>query len=416
MKGKTMNTHRLCSFLLAFLLLSLFLISAVGCGGMTVQAHDLMEDIVPQKKEGLQVDEHFLQCFSDFSIRLFQETREEGQNALISPYSVMIALAMTANGASGQTLTQMEELFGCERTNLNSYLLYCIKSLGGDQLKIANSIWFRNTLPVKKSFLQVNADFHKADAYSCSFDETTLSDINYWIKKNTDGMIEKLLEELDSNAQMVLVNALAFDAKWKTKYESAAISKRYFTALNGEKTKVSFQKSTESLYIRTSQATGFLKPYDGEKFSFLGLLPNEGVDFEEYLSSLTGESLLSAIRSAQPLEVEVNLPQFESEYSAELSAPLQKLGMSNAFGDSADFSGISDNTDLFIDQVLHKTVFSLDDQGTKAAAVTSEIMKNYSMTIGVPLDRIVTLDRPFVYAIVDTQTGLPLFLGTLTTI
>ena len=111
--------------------------------------------------------------------------------------------------------------------------------------------------------------------------------------------------------------------------------------------------------------------------------------------------------------VEANIPQFETEYSAELNAPLKNLGMMDAFGNSADFSGISEADELFISQVLHKTAFSLDDQGTKAAAVTSEIMKNYSMTIGVPLDRIVTLDRPFVYAIVETQTGLPLFFGTL---
>ena len=229
-------------------------------------------------------------------------------------------------------------------------------------------------------------------------------------------MIEKLLDELDTDAQMILINALTFDAKWKTKYESDAISKQYFTALNGEKTKVSFQKSTESLYISTEQATGFLKPYDGEKFSFLALLPNEGVDFEEYLSSLTGESLLSAIRSAQPLMVEANIPQFETEYSSELSAPLKNLGMMDAFGNSADFSGISEADKLFISQVLHKTAFSLDDQGTKAAAVTGVFLNMEMAPVQIPPDRIVTLDRPFVYAIVDTQTGLPLFLGTLTDI
>lgn len=411
-----MKAHRLGSFLLAFLLLSLFLVSATGRGGMTVQAHDLMEDIIPENKEGLEIDKSFLQSFSDFSVKLFKEAREEGQNALISPFSVMMALAMTANGAGGQTLTQMEELFGCDLASLNRYLLSCCERLKGDQLKIADSIWFRNTLPVKKSFLQVNADFYKAAAYASPFDETTLSDINYWVEKNTDGMIEKLLDELDTDAQMILINALTFDAKWKTKYESDAISKQYFTALNGEKTKVSFQKSTESLYISTEQATGFLKPYDGEKFSFLALLPNEGVDFEEYLSSLTGESLLSAIRSAQPLMVEANIPQFETEYSSELSAPLKNLGMMDAFGNSADFSGISEADKLFISQVLHKTAFSLDDQGTKAAAVTGVFLNMEMAPVQIPPDRIVTLDRPFVYAIVDTQTGLPLFLGTLTDI
>ena len=145
-----MKAHRLGSFLLAFLLLSLFLVSATGCGGMTVQAHDLMEDIIPENKEGLEIDKSFLQSFSDFSVKLFKEAREEGQNALISPFSVMMALAMTANGAGGQTLTQMEELFGCDLASLNQYLLSCCERLKGDQLKIANSIWFRNTLPVKK--------------------------------------------------------------------------------------------------------------------------------------------------------------------------------------------------------------------------------------------------------------------------
>ena len=124
-----MKAHRLGSFLLAFLLLSLFLVSATGCGGMTVQAHDLMEDIIPENKEGLEIDKSFLQSFSDFSVKLFKEAREEGQNALISPFSVMMALAMTANGAGGQTLTQMEELFGCDLASLNRYLLSCCERL-----------------------------------------------------------------------------------------------------------------------------------------------------------------------------------------------------------------------------------------------------------------------------------------------
>ena len=131
---------------------------------------------------------------------------------------------------------------------------------------------------------------------------------------------------------------------------------------------------------------------------------------------MTGESLLSAIRSAQPLMVEANIPQFETEYSSELSAPLKNLGMMDAFGNSADFSGISEADKLFISQVLHKTAFSLDDQGTKAAAVTGVFLNMEMAPVQIPPDRIVTLDRPFVYAIVDTQTGLPLFLGTLTDI
>ena len=292
-----MKTKRISTSVLCLLLAGIMLLSCTSCA-MQISAAELSKDYERKATETGEVSEAFKTAMADFSMTLFKGIlTKDGENDLVSPLSAVICLAMIANGADGETKAQMEAAFGMDVDTLNRSLYAYTSSLyraKDCKLNLADSIWFRdeeNRLHVNESFLQANADWYDAQIYAAPFDQSTLKDINTWCKQHTDGMIEKLLDELDTDAQMILINALTFDAKWKTKYESDAISKQYFTALNGEKTKVSFQKSTESLYISTEQATGFLKPYDGEKFSFLALLPNEGVDFEEYLSSLTGESL-----------------------------------------------------------------------------------------------------------------------------
>ena len=157
----------------------------------------------------------------DFSLRLFQNCLQDGENTLVSPLSVLSALGMTANGADGNTLAQMEETFGLTAEEMNRYLYAYTRDLPqGEKYKLspANAIWFqdREGLFFEEDFLQTNADWYDAGLYRAPFDDSTLKEINEWVETKTDGMVKDILDKISGDAIMYLVNALAFDAEWET--------------------------------------------------------------------------------------------------------------------------------------------------------------------------------------------------------
>ena len=247
---------------------------------------DLMAAIKPNPPAPQPVSEEAAAAAADFALRLFRAGNEPGKNTLLSPISVLCALAMTANGAKGETLAQMEQTLGLDREALNACFRAWLDALAGDGiLKLANSVWFTADprFTVEQSFLQTNADCYGADVYKAPFDETTLADINSWVKEKTDGMIPEILDRIPEAAVMYLVNALAFDAKWAAPYESHSVSGGDFITETGEKRPVDFMYSEEHDYLENELAVGFVKPYEGGKYAFAALLPKEGVSLEDLL-------------------------------------------------------------------------------------------------------------------------------------
>lgn len=328
-----------------FLCLSLLatgLLGLTGCAAK-VQADDLMKGITPEKTSGRAADDAFKNGAADFAVRLFQTTWEEGKNSLISPLSVMLALSMTANGAKGETLAQMEALLGGDIPigELNEYLHAYVGSLPSSEkakLTLANSIWFKDSgFTVEEDFLQRNADYYGAAAYKSAFDEKTLRDINNWVKENTDGVIDKIVDQMDPYAAMYLVNTVLFDAEWQNIYRKHEVRDGTFTAIDGAKRTVSMMCSNESLYLDDGKATGFLKPYNNG-YSFAALLPNEGVALDDYIASLTGEGFLTTVKNAKEVPVEAAMPKFSYDYGIEMSDALKALGMTVPFDAAlADF-------------------------------------------------------------------------------
>ncbi|TAH70847.1 MAG: serine protease, partial [Anaerolineaceae bacterium] len=340
---------------------------------------------------------------------------------LVSPISVMLALSMTANGADGDTLAQMEKVLGKDIPidELNEYLYYYANNLPNEEKSkqlIANSIWFRDDedrLVIEKDFLQTNANYYNAEIYKSPFTDQTLKDINNWVNINTDGMIDKIIDQIDDDTIMYLINAIVFDAEWKVIYTKGDIYQGEFTAIDGSKQISEFMVSGESLYLDDGSATGFIKPYYNNKYSFVALLPNEGITIENYINNLSGEELLKTIRSPEMTVVNTTMPKFSYEYEIRLNDILKNMGMSDGFNPTkASFTrmGRSSRGNIYIGEVLHKTFISLDELGTKAGAVTKVEMKDESAIMDM---KIVKLDRPFLYAIIDNSTKLPLFIGTL---
>lgn len=368
---------------------------------------DLMADHTPQTVELQNISDESRVLAASFAVRLLQNAYD-GETCVLSPYSVYLALAMTANGAEGQTLAQMESVLGLPCDRLNDYA-YALLTEAGDEVKSADSVWYRHMdgFTVNSDFLQTNADYYGASAYVADFDEQTMADINAWVSEHTGGRIEKMLDEIPDQTMLYLLQTLCFDAEWKYRYYDNNLHDGVFHGVNGDEN-VTMMTSSENQYLDDGMATGFVKDYLGGRYCFAALLPNEGVDLDDYLASLTGEGLIDLISSPEGHAVDVCLPKFTAKTETELSATLCKMGMPLAFSLDADFSRMS-NLDLMISSVNHSTYLCVDDAGTKAAAATSVEM-TYKMSI---ISYSVVLDRPFVMAIFDRQTQTFLFLGVI---
>lgn len=397
---------------------------------------DLMADFSTQEiaMDPTPVQDDFLQAANDFSVKLLQqlekkskedaknEKKEKQQspgNKMISPLSILTALSMTANGASGETQKAMLNVL-CNGMSLNEFnqnmtsLQKQLPSSDAARLLQANSIWFHQQFRPNPDFLQTNALYYNADLFTAPFDEQTLKDINNWVSEHTDKQIPQILDEIPENAVMYLINALTFDAKWESPYEKHQISDGTFTLEKGTAVTVPMMYSEEWTYLKTEQAEGFIKPYQNG-YSFAALLPNEGISLSDFTKNLTGESLSQILQEAKKESVEVTLPKFSADAQMELSDALKAMGMSQAFDLlQADFSNMSSshtNEGLYISRILHNTAISVTETGTRAGAAASVEM----LCKGVfePSKHQVNLNRPFLYLILDQETNFPIFMGQL---
>ncbi len=364
---------------------------------------------------------------ADFAINMLKEAMKQETNAVISPVSLITALSMTANGANGDTLKEIEKILGGEIKRLNN--IYSKSVTDGEGVKTANSIWIKDypALKIKQGFIDINKKHYGAEIFKEKFDGSTLNKINRWVSDNTDGLIKNGLDELPSDAVMYLINTVLFDAEWKTKFEAhQVINNQNFTTENGEIQKVTMLSDStdgnEYNYFTLGKTQGIIKDY-ANGYSFAALLPDENVTVSEALDSFTGNQLaytltqrLNASKDKDGVFLLLTkIPKFEFKCSFKFADSLKKLGMPLAFNPMrADFSGISDSLvyPLYISEVYHNTSIAFTENGTKAGASTVIEMKFGSAK---PPEKVKQLyfDRSFIYVIFNTNTGTPLFIGTV---
>ena len=379
---------------------------------------DTGEDIVIEYN-----DQEIQDGYVDYTVALLRESVTEKENSMISPLSVMMALNMASSGSEGRTRTQLNNLI-CPGITQQQLETYCVDLLdrynsGEDvQLHIANSVWINDqyTEDIKPDYIERADQIFNALVTSIPFDPDAAGVINDWVDENTDGMITKLFDNVDSNVIMYLVNAIAVEAPWAKPYEDSQVKDGTFTNAAGRKENVDMMYSTETYYFESGDAVGFLKPYEGYEYGFLAILPDADVTVEEYLQNMTGDSYREFYNSvSRDYDVYTAMPKFSFDYTVTLNDALQNLGVVDAFDpEAADFTGIAelDNRNLFINMVLHKTYIEVGQYETRAAAVTGVAVATASMPI--PRDiKEVYLDRPFIYAIVEIESGTPIFIGTL---
>lgn len=359
--------------------------------------------------------------YNHFAWTLFQNTLEKEKNSLISPLSAFFALGLCANGASNETLVQMEDILGMPLESFNNLCAHLLQSFDQDpkaQLQAANCIWFdQNRIGnLQESFESIAKQDYKAELFVESLNADSISKINQWVSNHTKEMIPEMISEFPGDTVMVLINALAFEAEWLKLYDEEDIISRNFYNEDGTTSQAQMMYSSEQSYLKAEGLHGFLKPYQKDRFAFMALIPeDESKTLDEVLSQADGEKILNAIANPEVKTINAGLPQFSLEYSKTLNEALKQAGMVDAFEGNADFSKLATKSEnLAISEVLQKTKIIVDAQGTKAAAATS-IMVNETAALIEEEDLPISIicDRPFLYALVDLQTKTPLMMGVI---
>lgn len=352
-----------------------------------------------------------------FAANLLKKAANKDENILVSPLSVLYALGMTANGADGSTLSEMEAVFGLAVEDMNAFLqdFVEIKEKKAAPLQAANSIWIKEDKDFKaeRTFLEKMVSVYGAEVFTAPFNKKTKDEINAWVKKNTGEMIEQILDEISDDAVMYLINALTFKEAWEMPYKDYQIKEREFTCFDGEKTKVSMMHSEENQYFETERAEGFVKDYESEKFAFMGVLPKEGISLREFLDELSGEEIRSFTKELHDEPINSRLPSFKSECDLKLNEILIDMSMKSAFDETAaNFKRLGRASgNIYISKVLHKAVIEVGKEGTKAAAATAVEMDLKSAPIEEP--KRLEFNRPFLYMILEKESGLPIFMGAI---
>ncbi len=358
---------------------------------------------------------------NDFGLNLLLEEHKSKptDNVFVSPLSVFSALAMTTNGADGQTLTDMEntlEFEGVSVGDMNEQYQILIESLEHIDPKVevslANSIWYKEGFDVKAAFLDITQNQYEAEVQQLDFSDPAAKDaINKWVDKNTNGYIDKIVDQITPSHVMFLVNALFFKGKWEEGFDDEDTRDRPFTLEDGSVVQAEqmFASETDRLVYRNQDVSLVELPYKKDGFSLVLVKPEKGT-VDQLLSNLSMTDLNGWIGQVAEEEIQLQVPKMKIEYESTLNETLKNLGMEIAFeGGMADFTNIAD-AELSISEVKHKTYLEVDESGTTAAAATSVgVFVNTSIPITVDY----FFDSPFLVFLRERESGLILFSGKI---
>lgn len=359
-------------------------------------------------------------ALSDVGAKLLQEARKNDRNAVISPLSIYIAMSMLANGSDGNTLQQIENALGMTAPELNAFILTYLNSIEEDnELKLANSAWVRNAsnLQIKEEYVNTCKRIFDADVFIEPFDQSTADKINAWTKEKTDDMISRLLDDVADDAVVYLINALSFISEWGYGFDKDMTSQGVFNGVMKNPQTAQYMSNHESWYINAAGLVGFKKYYKNTRYSFIAFMSETDpahAPLDDALASALAAGLKDVISSASPKDIDLRFPKFETEFSCSLPPVLNAFGVNDVFdADLADLSamGTMEGSNLFVSSAVHKTFVSVNEVGTKAAAVTELTIAAGST---IPNEIIsLTFDCPFIYVIWDEECELPLFIGTI---
>lgn len=378
-------------------------------------------------------DEHAVQNLvkgnNEFAMDLYEKVCDiqESDNIFFSPYSISSALGMTYNGARGQTAVDMalvlhftlpveavNRAFHSLTETLSSGDLLGAESGHPFTLSISNGLWVQNGFSLLEDYVAEVTRYYSAAVRNLDFiddSEHSREIINDWVAESTMNKIMDLIPPgvLKEDTRVVLTNAVYFKASWRRPFDERATFDAPFTLIDGSEIDVPMMKQTEHFnFVSTEGCSAVELDYAEGNAGMLILLPDG--DIREFQKDLDADMLETIRRRLSSCNVSLSMPRFEFSRSMQLSQILKTLGMESAFGGGADFSGFTGSPDLFISEVLHKAFVKVDEEGTEAAAATAVIMGLTAMP-AQPVE--MNLNRPFMFFILDTETGSIVFMGRL---
>jgi serine protease inhibitor len=368
------------------------------------------------------VDSRLVEANTKFGFKLFQEVlkQDSNKNVFVSPTSIAIALSMTYNGASGETQQAMAKALELQGMSLpdinqaNEALKATLEKADPDvQLAIANSLWAKQGIPFKPEFLQSNQQFYKAKVTELNFSSPDATKtINGWVKENTRGKIDRIINQIQPNDVLFLINAVYFKGNWSKQFDKSQTTERPFYLSNGtQKQHPMMSQSGKYRYYENETLQAVSLPYGKGRLSFYVFLPKKNTNLKTFEQQLSLENWQQWMNQFQMRSGSIQLPRFKFDYDIQLNNALKALGMETAFSNQANFSNMT-SASVAIDEVKHKTFVEVNEEGTEAAAATSVGMVLTSAPMPQePFQMVV--DRPFFCAIRDNETGTILFMGSI---
>ena len=360
---------------------------------------------IDKAKEKVDKFEFKGKAYNSFSAKLMNSLSQDSGNVVYSPLSVFTAVCMAAAGASGETrqeiLNVMDRSFTTE--DLISIMEYLRES--DDAVISANAICVRHDMAntIKNDYLKVIREAFNAEYF---MSQDIVDDVNRWVKEKTDNMIPEILDDSAADTLCSLVNATTFTNEWEDPYDDYQVSKRNFYNMSGSVSKVNMLFGNVGQYIGNRYVRGFIKSYKNSRYGFMALLPKRKGE-EALRKAIANMDFSEVCENYTWYEVHTYMPEFEYRYVRELTSIMTDMGMKKMFRPDADFSGMS-TFDLFVDQVIHKSYIKVDRNGTKAAAAT---IMDWVGACPPEEYKTVTLNRPFIYAIMDVEKNVPIFSG-----
>ncbi len=339
------------------------------------------------------------------------------KNYFVSPLSLHIALGMLLNGTDTKTKEEIQKSLrvSSDLAVTNGIYKDLMEGLPNADPKvtntIANSVWYRNTFSVEKSFLDVLKASFNAQTYAEDFTNTaTVGKINNWASDNTNGKIKKVIEQIEPAHVMFLMNALYFKGDWKIPFKVENTRDENFAGTTGTKSVKMMSMQEKVKYAKRSNYQALELAYGGGNYVMTIILPEGKTSVGEIINTMSASEWKSLNTTLAEQKVIVGLPKFTVEYETNLNSVLSKMGMPTMFTDLADLSKISPPAGkLKVGFVKQNTFVAVDEKGTEAAAVT---------TIGVELTSMPILpeficNKPFAFFISEKQSNTILFAGKI---
>jgi serpin B len=364
-----------------------------------------------------------------FGIDLFKKltAAADNQNVIISPASVLLALAMAYNGAGGTTQEAMARTLGLDSLNpeeVNASFASLLTALPARdsliQLLIANSLWADKRIAFKRDFIDRTKTFYQAELNNLDFaSPASPSVINSWVSRKTHDKIKSIVGQIKSDVILFLIDAIYFKGNWSTPFDEKSTTDRPFHHLNGTDKPVRMMKQGGSYqYFHAHKIQAIALPYGKGGMSMVVILPDSDMTLDQFteqrLNRQSWEEWMTELRLAGG---NIELPRFTLENDFLLNQALMSLGMEEAFDErNANFKPMVEANDVqnvYISGVRQKTFIEVNEKGSEAAAVTSvEVSITAAFQTPKPPFKMV-VDRPFFFAIRDNESGMLLFMGSI---